>query len=359
MKILVLTKRFGTNKDLVMQNFGRQIRLFEHIQKLGHKVDFLCMDYVKFESKKARIKNIDYYIEPFSIGKFNFFKKKLNFLLKNNKYDVIVPSTSPLLGIIAYFYSKKYKIKMLYELQDSFSIYDEYKIPFVRQIDKYVTKNCDVVVCVSRTLLNKIRKFRKKPSYVIENGIERNLFRPLDKTKCRKKLNLPLDAKIIVYIGHITKLKGFDILLEAFAKVREEYPNTHLLLSGKIDKDIDIRLKNVLYHPLPKREQVAMAINASDVAVNPDPKNAFTEYCFPYKIVEYMACKIPIVATDVGDASLILKKYGSVCNPNANDLAEKIISKLQKYKRVRYNELDKLDWIILAKRLEKIMNSLF
>src|SRR3989344_5434067 len=89
MKILVLMKRFGTNKDLVMQNFGRQVRLFEQLQRLGHKIDFLCMDYRKFESKKVRIKNIDYYIEPFNIKKFNVFLKKLNFLLKNNRYDFI------------------------------------------------------------------------------------------------------------------------------------------------------------------------------------------------------------------------------------------------------------------------------
>ena len=77
-------KRFGTNKDLVMQNFGRQIRLFEQLQKLSHKIDFLCMDYKKFESRKVKIKNIVYYIEPFSLTKFSIFLKKLDFLLENN-----------------------------------------------------------------------------------------------------------------------------------------------------------------------------------------------------------------------------------------------------------------------------------
>ena len=32
-------KRFGTNKDMVLQNFGRQIRLFEPLAK-KHKIDF-------------------------------------------------------------------------------------------------------------------------------------------------------------------------------------------------------------------------------------------------------------------------------------------------------------------------------
>src|SRR3989344_9199645 len=88
MKILVLMKRFGTNKDLVMQNFGRQVRLFEQLQRLGHRIDFLCMDYKKFESRKVRIKSIDYYIEPFSLTKFSYFLKKLRSLLKQNRYDL-------------------------------------------------------------------------------------------------------------------------------------------------------------------------------------------------------------------------------------------------------------------------------
>ena len=41
MKILVIMKRFGANKDMVMEDFGRQIRLFENLVK-RHKVDFFC-----------------------------------------------------------------------------------------------------------------------------------------------------------------------------------------------------------------------------------------------------------------------------------------------------------------------------
>ena len=41
-----------------------------------------------------------------------------------------------------------------------------------------------------------------------------------------------------------------------------------------------------------------------------------------------MACNTPIVATDVGDVSVILKKYKeSLCNPDdINDLSKKIIA---------------------------------
>jgi len=363
MKILVLIKRFSTNKDLVMQDFGRQVRLFEHIRDLGHEVDFLCMDFKKFESKTVRKNKINYYIEPFSLTKLGIFLRKLDTLLRTNNYNVIVAATSPLLGIVGYFYSKKYKIKFAYDLQDSFDIYDEYKIPFVRLFDKYVIKNCDVLICVSRTLMHRVRRFRKKPTYVVENGIEKDLFKPIDKLTARKVLHLPLKAKIIVHIGLLARIKGYDIMIDAFRKVRHKYPEAYLLLSGEIykyDQDIKLGQEHVIFRKFPKRQDVVLGINAADVAMLPNPKNNFTEYSFPYKIVEYMACNVPIVATRIGDVAVLLKKYkGSLCEPNADDMSEKIIKKLQKDKRVDYSkDLKKFDWKVLAEKLNEIWNSL-
>ena len=349
MKILVLMKRFGANKDMVMQDFGRQIRLFENLSSM-HSIDFLCMDYKKGESKKLQRKNIKYYIEPFSIAKINAFLGKLKSLITQNRYEMIVASTSPLLGIIGHFYSRKYGIKFVYDLQDSFDVYDEYKIPFVKILDRHAVKNADIVLCVSETLRKKILEFRKKPVWVVRNGIEGNLFKPINKIKARKKLGLPLNAKIIVHIGLLARIKGYDIMMQAFNKVRLKFPNTYLLLSGavyKYDKShVNLRQKNVIFREFPKRKEVVLGINAADVAVLPNPPNNFTIYSFPYKIVEYMACNVPIVATNIGDVSLLLKEFkGSLCEPNPEDMANKIISKFKSKKRENYRrKLGKYEW---------------
>jgi len=350
-------KRFGTNKDLVLDNFGRQVRLFEHIQKLGNEVDFLCMDYKKYESRQVKKNSVGYYIEPFRKTSPGKFLKKLNQLLKSKKYDFVVASTSPILGVIGYYYAKKHKVKFVYDLQDAFDVYDEYKIPFVKNADKYVTRKADLVICVSNTLKGRISKFRKMSAVVIQNGIENHLFMKLDKAKCRKDLKLPLEKKIIVYIGHLAKLKGFETMAEAFNIVQKKYPNTILFLSGQIDKGINIKQRNIIYDALPERKNVVKAINSADVAIIPNPVNCFTEYSFPYKLVEYMACEVPIVATEVGDVKILLKNYkGSLCKPDdAKDLAEKITEKFKVCSRIRYKESSSFDWKVLATRLNKIL----
>tara|TARA_Y100000310_G_scaffold272960_1_gene288208 strand:- start:287 stop:1357 length:1071 start_codon:yes stop_codon:yes gene_type:complete len=356
MKILVVMKRFGANKDMVMQDFGRQIRLFENLKQ--HKIDFLCPDYTKKENKDVKLHNMDFYMRAINImNPFNFLKD-FNQTLKKGKYDVIVATTTPIIGFISYFFSKKYKIKLLYDLQDNYEIYDAYKIPFFKYIDKYVTKKADAVICVSNILKDKVKKFRKKPIYIIENGVEINLFKSMPKLRARKILKLPIKSKIIVYIGHISNIKGFDILYDAFKIVKEKCQNTYLLLSGKIDKDIDLKKPNIIFKTFPKRKDVVAAINAADVAVLPNTENVFTKYCFPYKVLEYMACKVPIVATNIGDISKLLKNYeDSLCTPNSRSLADKIIKNFNKNK-VNYNIIKKYNWKNLSRKLDSILRNI-
>ncbi len=360
MKILVVMKRFGANKDMVMQDFGRQIRLFEPLAK-KHSIDFLCPDYVKKESKTISRRGIRYIVRPVGIFSIiNFFPYFKN-LIKKEKYDVIVATTDPLIGIASYYCSRKFKIPLVYDLQDNFSIYDTYKIPFVKYFDEKVVKNADVVITVSESLNKKISNIRKKPTFVIQNGIDLSLFKVIDKFKARKKLKLPLNAKIIVFIGSLERLKGFDIMIDAFNKVRKKYANTFLLLSGRVDKGIDINQENIIFREFPKREDIVLGINAADVAILPNPVNEFSKYCFPYKIVEYMACNVPIVATDVGDVSILLKRYKeSLCKPNdAEDSAKRILAKLENNKRIDYSkDLKQRRWQALAEKLDNILSTI-
>ncbi|HLC62407.1 MAG TPA: glycosyltransferase family 4 protein [Candidatus Nanoarchaeia archaeon] len=360
MKILVIMKRFGANKDMVMQNFGRQVRMFENLAK-KHQIDFLCPDYTRKESKIVEKNGLRFFVVPvsfFSIFSFLHGTKKL---IKKENYDVIVATSDPLIGALGNHLSKKFSIPLIYDLQDNFETYDTYKFHFVANLHKKVVEEADIVLTVSEALKEHISKTRKRPTYVIQNGIELNLFKPIDREKARKKLKLPLKSKIITYIGHLEKLKGANILLEAFEKVRQDFPDTFLLLSGEVEKGIDIKQKNILFRAFPKREDVVLGINSSDVAVVPNTVNEFTKYCFPYKLAEYMACNVHIVATDIGDVSLMLKKYnGSLAAPdNAEELSEKIMLKLENNSRPDYSEDTKnFDWRILSEKLNEILKNL-
>ena len=355
MRILVIMKRFGANKDMVEDNFGRQIRLFENLKK--HKIDFLCLDYKKHENKNIKKNGISYYVRPYSISRHFRFIKELKKLIRKNKYKLIVGTTDPLIGILGYFYSKKFEIKYIYDIQDEYSCYDSYKIPFVKYLDKITIKNSDIVIAVSRSLKQHIKKSRKKPTYTIQNGFDSKSFKKISKDKARKTLKLP-KGKIIIYIGEISKFKGADTLIEAFKEVKKSIPNCHLLLSGAVSREIKIKQDSIIYKRYPKRVEIITALNASDLAVLPNKKNKFSEYCFPYKLMEYMAIGLPIVATKVGDASKILSGFNeSICIPSdKKDMENKIIKKLKSGKKEDYSSILKTyTWSYLAKKIDNII----
>ncbi|HJN56977.1 MAG TPA: glycosyltransferase family 4 protein [Candidatus Woesearchaeota archaeon] len=359
MKILVIMKRFSANIDMVMQDFGREIRLFEPLAK-KHEIDFFCPDYKKKESKTLIRKGIRFIITPISFFSIPGFLNTLKKQIKTGNYDLIVATMDPLVGIIGNYYSKKFNIPWVYDLQDNFEIYHSYKIPFVGSLDRKAVKNADIVLAVSKNLKKYISKIRTRPVHIIENGVNLSLFKKISKDKARSKLKLPKKAKIIVYVGSISKINGADIMLNVFEEVRKEMPEAYLLLAGKVSKNLNIKKENIILMKFKKRDGVALALNASDVAMLPKHVDNFSPYCFPYKLMEYMACGLPIVATDIGDVSIVLKNYeGSLVNPdNIEEYKNRIISKLKKPRRIDYSkDVKNFTWETLAKKIDKIITA--
>lgn len=56
---------------------------------------------------------------------------------------------------------------------------------------------------------------------------------PPDQRRARAALGLPQDKQIVMHFGALRRYKGIDILLEAFARVRERHSGALLLLAGK------------------------------------------------------------------------------------------------------------------------------
>ncbi len=361
MKILVLTSRYTASRDIIDEDFGRQTRLFESLAKLSHKIDFFCADYNKFENKNVKLHGINVMIRPFSFFYSFSFLIELNKILNDKKYDILIATSDPLWGIFGYLLAKKRKIRFIYDLHDNYETYATYKIPFFRHLDRYVVKHANIITTVSFALKGKISRIRKNNVFVIQNGVDLKLFRPIDRALSRKKLKLPLGSKIIAYTGSLQKSLGVDTLINVFEKLRKEVPNAKLLLVGRLsDEESDkpnIKKQDVISFDSINQDKVALAINAADVAVMPSPSNEFTKYCFPYKCVEYMACNTPIVATSLSDVKLMLEDYkGSLCEPdNEYELYSKIKSQLGKGKINYRKKLKGYSWDKIALKLHKII----
>lgn len=360
MRILVLTSRYTATRDIIVEDFGRQTRLFSALKKLGHEIDFFVADYKKKENKNLRLHGLNVMIRPFGIFSFVNFIFELRNIVAKKKYDYLIASSDPLWGIISSMILYKTKTEFAYDWHDNYETYKSYSIPFFGWIDKISMKKADIVLTVSHALKEKLSRERKHDIFAVQNGVDLNLFKPMDKMKCRNSLGLPRNAKIIAYAGSIQQRQGVGLLVNVFNKLKKEMDNLKLVIAGRFvagqEGRIDLNQDGIIHLSL-NQENVAKLINAADIAVVPNKDDDFTRYCFPYKVIEYMACNTPIVATRLGDVELLLKEFkGSLCNPDdEKDMHDKIEMQLKKGKINYRKKLKNFTWDRIALKLDKIL----
>jgi len=134
MKILFLAKRFTSGKDVIKDNFGRQIHMAEQLQKRGHIIHFLAVDYKKKQRFDSKIAGMKISVRPLSMLSLLAFLLNLRKRIKKEKYDVIFASSDPIFGIITLIV--KQKTPFIYDIQDIYDVYKSYYFPFVKMLEK-------------------------------------------------------------------------------------------------------------------------------------------------------------------------------------------------------------------------------
>lgn len=142
--------------------------------------------------------------------------------------------------------------------------------------------------------------------------------------ECRKKLNLPLDKKIIMYAGSLLPWKGVETLLGAarnfspYGRSPAGRQNVVLfVIVGGTEKDaqnVKCQMPNVKYVPRRPHSEMPYWLKAADVLVLPNSgKYDISKYwTSPLKLFEYMASKRPIVASDLPSIREVLSNENSI-----------------------------------------------
>lgn len=126
---------------------------------------------------------------------------------------------------------------------------------------------------------------------VLPNGINPELFHPLDRLACRQELGLPEDAFIVAFCGQLSHRKGVKVLSDAIESASQGKP-VHVLFIGRPTGE-QPNCRNILHCGPVAHGKVATYLNAADIFVLP----TLHEGCCN-AIVEAMACGLPIVSSD-------------------------------------------------------------
>jgi teichuronic acid biosynthesis glycosyltransferase TuaC len=138
-----------------------------------------------------------------------------------------------------------------------------------------------LIVCVSEGLRQRLW-WRRNHAVVQPSGVDAESFRPEARYAARMRLGWPQCDRVVLFnAGHDAGNKRLDVALAAAAAARRSWPDLRLeILDGSVD---------------PSR--VPALMNASDcLLLTSDTEGS------PSVLQEALACALPIVSVDVGDA---------------------------------------------------------
>lgn len=164
---------------------------------------------------------------------------------------------------------------------------------------------------------------------VLPNGIDTDRFRPDSDGRAAKRQEWGIgESEIIVgMVGRFDPMKGHACFLEAAAQIAVRRRHARFVCAGVTEKrDLDTLRK--LADRMGIVDRLVCVPESVELAAT---YSAFDVFCLPSRygeglpnvILEALACGLPCVVTDVGDAGRVVKPVGTVVPPgNAASIAE-------------------------------------
>lgn len=206
------------------------------------------------------------------------------------------------------------------------------KAAFVAYISRWLCRRVDAIIVKSEGM-KKAASGPKDKIFIIPNGVDFELFRPIPRPEARTLLGWNQDRNYILF-GNDPRIpvKNFSLAQAAIERLRS--------------RGISVEL--VIANGLPQT-QVVQFMNASNALI----LSSLVEGS-PNIVKEAMACNIPVVSTDVGDVSQVIghTKGCAVCPHDSDALAAALEQVLQHTEPTTgRTDIVHLDRMVVAKQV--------
>jgi glycosyltransferase involved in cell wall biosynthesis len=177
------------------------------------------------------------------------------------------------------------------------NIFPDYAVP--RRWIRWVARRASALITVSASLRDALMRLgvaRERVS-VLRNGVDLELFTPVDRDTARDELRL--DGPVMISVGHLIPDKGHQFVIEALPQL----PGTSLLIAGDGPmraqlEALAVRLgvvERIRWLGTLSQQQLARHYAAADITLLVSKIEGM-----PNVLLESLACGTPVVATNVG-----------------------------------------------------------
>jgi glycosyltransferase involved in cell wall biosynthesis len=211
----------------------------------------------------------------------------------------------------------------------------------IRRVERTTLRLADLVVVVSEPLRDQVVGLGVSPTRVLvnPNGVDLHAYSPsVDGSRTRDRLGIRTDEFVIGFVGTFYLFHGLDVLVDAFATLLatrsglRERLRLLLVGDGPLLQDVSERVARagisdrVLLTGATTQSDGPAHMAACDVLTAPYIPNSDGSAFWgsPVKVFEYMAMGKPIVASQLGQITELLRhaETGILVEPgDANELA--------------------------------------
>lgn len=214
---------------------------------------------------------------------------------KEKRFDIIHTHSPFCQGWYAMFYRKLLKCPMVTTFHTHLPEYVghllmglfEEKVKRVLyeptwQIVRQQYNQYDAILTPSKMMRRELEQHGVKPVIDVPNSISPLFFQTEEAIRkkraiaFRKRFNIPVDAKLLMYVGRIAFEKRLEVLLKAFKTLHERYDNLYLAIVGDgpqlgmyKNKARKLELKDYVFTGYVHHRQLAGVYSAGDIFISP------------------------------------------------------------------------------------------
>ncbi|MCX6687627.1 MAG: glycosyltransferase [Methanoregula sp.] len=167
---------------------------------------------------------------------FHILKK----IIRDERIDVVVAS-NVLAGTAVIHAAKQFRIPVLFDLKDWFpdsaAAYMKNRMlqwtvrNVVWEITRRNLRESDIITTVSPSLVNKLKNFGFE-AQLVTNGVDTDLFMPMDGSSRRAELCIGQDDFVIGFAGSVERWYAVDEIIKSLPELNDYRKKTRLLIVG-------------------------------------------------------------------------------------------------------------------------------
>lgn len=311
-------------------------------------------DYKKFKSLTSRAFVLKMQHDVSFIDDLQV-EKTIRNIIKQVKPDIVYAHSSKA-GAFARIADLGIKNKVIYNphgwafnMQQSTKKKEMYK-----WVEKISAHFCDKIICISDAEKKSALRENICPSYklqVIYNGIDLDGIKNTS-AKSKSELNIPENTFVIGQVGRLSKQKAPDTFVKAAKLIKKEIPNAYFLMVG--DGELRSQIEEMI-HQFELQDSFLITGWVDDPIAYMKIMDIGCLLSrwegFGLVLPEYMACGVPIVATNVDAIPNIIRsnENGILIDKNESISILKAVETLYDNAHFRQLVTDKASKIVIEK----------